>query len=310
MTRTKIIDTKQKATYSKNFYMYLLLAPALIAVTIFAYLPFLGLIMAFQDFDIIKGFTGSEWVGFDNFIEVLSTPQLLDAIWNTLKYGCVLTFVSFPFPIVLAVLINEIRSSAFKKLTQTITYLPHFLSWITVVGLFYAALSSNGTVNNLMAAIFGEGYERKNILLDSNYFLGVIFTAQLWKELGWSSIIFLAAIVGIDQSLYEAASIDGCGRVKQIWYITIPSIMSTVIIILVMKLGTIFNTSFELIHGFQNVYTQPDTDVISTVIYRQGIQGGEYSLSTAFGLMQGLVSVILVFSANAISKKLANVSIW
>lgn len=300
---------KQK-TLSRNMYMYILLMPAVIVMTVFCYLPYGGLLIAFKDYDVITGFVNSEWVGLKNFITVLSTPKFLETTWRTLKYSSVLIFGTFPFPILLALMINELRCKTFKRISQTLTYLPHFLSWITVVGLFFSFLSINGPINDALSKILGASYEKKNILLESKYFLGIIFSAQLWKELGWSSILYLAAIAGIDQSLYEAASVDGCGKLKQVFYITLPAILPTAVILLIMKLGSIFNTSFELIYGFQNSYTQAETDVISTLIYRQGIQGGEYSLATAFGMMQGLVSVFLVFFSNTLAKKAANISIW
>lgn len=299
----------QKA-WSRNKYRYILLMPAVIAVFIFGYLPFAGISIAFKDFDIIEGFGGSRWVGFKNFIDIFTTPNIWAVILRTLRYSFVLIFLEFPFPILLALMFNELRSNKLKRVAQTITYLPHFLSMITVVGIFYSALSINGTINTAMSAIFGDSYEKKNILLDSNYFLGVIFSAQLWKELGWSSVVYLAAIAGVDASLYEAAAIDGCGRLRQILHVTIPGIMGTIIILLVMKFGNIFNVGFELVFGFQNLYTQNDTDVISTLIYRSGIVNGDYSHATAFGLSQGLVSITLVYLANKVSKKLFSVGIW
>jgi len=290
--------------------VYMLVLPAILCALIFYYLPMGGIIIAFKDFDIIDGVMGSPWVGFQNFIDVFSQPELLDAIWNTLFYGVVLTFGSFPFPIILAILFNELRNMHFKKVVQTVAYMPYFLSWISVVGLFYTLFGTEGVFNTVMANIVGEGYVAKNILLDPKYFLPILFVSNLWKGIGWNSVIFLAAIAGIDPTLYEAATIDGCGRLKQTWHITLPSIKGTVIVMLVMSMGSLITSNFEQVFGFQNVFTQPYTDTINTVIYRSGIQEGKYSLATAFGLSQGIVTLALILLSNALSKKIADTSIW
>jgi putative aldouronate transport system permease protein len=294
----------------KYRHAYLLILPALVFTFVFSYLPMAGIILAFKDFDIIDGIIKSPWVGFDNFIKIFNQIELLKVIGNTLFYSSVILFGTFPFSILLALLFNEIWSMRFKKVVQTISYMPYFLSWVSVIGLFHAFFSMDGTYNQIMAKIFGSGYEAKNILMDSKYFLPVIFLSNLWKGVGWSSIIYLAAIAGVDPVLYEAAIVDGCGRIRQIWHITLPGIKTTSVIILVMTIGGLFNANFEQIYGFQNVYTQEDTEVISTFIYRQGIQNGQYSLATAFGLTQGLVTVLLILTANAASKKIFEASLW
>lgn len=290
--------------------IYMLILPAILLATIFNYLPMRGIVIAFKDFDIIKGMEESPWVGMQHFVDIFTKPELLKAVTNTLWYGVVLVFGSFPFPIILALMFNELKNMRFKKTMQTITYMPYFLSWISVVGLFYTIFGTEGVYNTLMTKIFGEGYEATNILLDDDYFLPIIFISNIWKSVGWNSIIFLAAIAGIDQSLYEAAAIDGCGKLKQAWHITLPGIKTTIIVVLVMSMGSLISSNFDQIYGFQNVFTQPTTDTISTVIYRSGIQEGKYSTATAFGLSQGLVNITLIFASNFLSKKIANASIW
>lgn len=294
----------------KHRYAYLLILPALLFVLVFSYFPLLGIVMAFKDYSVLDGIMGSPWVGFKHFITIFTQPNMLKTIANTLLYGAVILFGGFPFPIILAIMFNELKNMKFKKVVQTVSYMPYFLSWISVIGLFYAFLATEGPFNSLMALIFGSGWQAKNILLDSKYFLPVIYISHLWKNVGWSSVLFLAAIAGIDPSLYEAASIDGCGRFKQIMHITIPSIATTMIIVLIMSLGTLVNTNFEQVYGFQNVYVQEATDVINTVIYRQGIENGKYSLATAFGLSQGVVTLALLLISNTLSKKLFKISIW
>lgn len=301
---------RHRMAWRKDACRYALLLPAVIATAVFCYLPFAGISIAFKDYDIIKGFGNSPWVGLENFRLLFSSSDIMRVIWRTMVYSFVILFVSFPFPIILALMFNELRCKMFKRVSQTIMYLPHFLSMITVVGMFFSALSVNGSVNMFLKSVIGDNYIPKNILLDSKYFLSVIFSVNLWKEIGWSSIIFTSAIMSVDKSLYESASIDGCGRLAQVWHVTLPGIFGTIVILLVMQVGQIFNLSFELVYGFQNLYTQNDTDVINTLIYRQGIVNGNYSAATAFGLAQGVVSIALVLIANTFSKKMFSISIW
>lgn len=298
------------SSIAANKYMYLLLTPAVICVFIFGYAPLCGLLLAFKDYDALLGFAKSPWVGLKNIRNIFAFPNFIKAIKNTLIFSSVCLFGQFPFPIILAIMLSEVRNKAFKKISQTVTYLPHFLSWISVVGFAYTLFALHGPFNNIMASIFGDSYERTNILLDSKNFLSFIFFSGLWKEMGWNSIIYLAAIAGIDQSLYEAAAIDGAGRLKQIWHITLPSIRTTAVLVLIMNIGSLVTSNFEQVYGFQNVYTQTDTEVINTLVYREGIQNGEYSMATAFGLVQGLVSLTLVMTANKISRKLSGEAIW
>lgn len=290
-------------------YAYLLALPAVLTVLVFQYLPFLGIIIAFKDFDIVKGFIGSPWVGLKYFKQIFEIPELIYSIKNTLIYSSVLIFGSFPFPIILALMFNELRNKTFSKITQTISYMPNFLSMISVIGIVMSMTALEGPINNFLTSVF-KNYEAVNPAMDAKYFLPLIFFTNLWKSVGWSSVIYMAAISGIDQSLYEAASIDGCGKFKQMLYITLPGIMPTAIIILIMNMSGLVSTNFELVYGFQNAYTQEQTEVINTVVYRKGIVSGEYSLATAFGLTQGMVSLILVLISNAFAKKTANISIW
>lgn len=310
MERYIYMNVKKSKVRNANKVMYLLLLPAIISVIIFNFLPFAGIVIAFKDYDVIDGILGSPWVGFDNFIKIFKYPEMLASIKNTLIFSIVGVFGKFPFPIILALMFNEIRSMKFKKVVQTISYFPHFLSWASVCALIYAMFAIDGPVNNIMAKLIGTGYERANILMDSKNFLPVLFFSGLWKELGWSSIIYLAAIAGIDQSMYEAAEVDGCNRFKQVIYITLPSIKTTIVLVLLLGMGSLVTANFEHVYGLQNVYTQNETEVINTLVYRKGIQGGEYSLATAFGLMQGIVSVTLVILANKFSKAVSETSLW
>jgi len=296
--------------FARYKFMYILILPAVLCTLIFHYLPMGGLIMAFQEYDIIGGIGKSPFVGFENFIEILSMPKFLGAIKNTLIYSGVTIFLGTPFPIILAILFNELKQQKLKKIVQTVSYLPHFISWISVIGMFYAMFAINGTYNDIMAAIFGSSYERTNILCDPDSFLGIIFWSGQWKNIGWNSVIYLAAIAGIDPTMYEAARVDGCSRFKQVLYITIPSIMPTIVICFIMGMSSLVNSNFEQVYGFQNIYTQEATEVINTLTYRQGILNGDYSMATAFGMMQGIVSFLLVVVSNAVVKKGTGMGIW
>ena len=289
---------------------YLMILPALIAVFVFLYLPFFGIILAFKDFNIYDGIWGSPWVGFDNFKLIFNQPEMLHAIKNTLILSLVNIFGGYPFPIMLAILVNELWSTKFKKVVQTVTYLPHFLSWVSITGLVYTMLSLEGPFNQVLATLMGEGYEAKNFLMDSKFFVPIAFWTNIWKSTGWSSVVFLAAITGIDPALYEAAAMDGAGKLRQIWHITLPGIKTVLMIVFIMNMGSLFASNFELVYGLQNVYTIDDTEVINTLIYRTGIQNGNYSVATAFGLSQGIITVTLILLANFFSKKVSEVSIW
>lgn len=291
-------------------YAYILLLPALIAVIVFQYFPFFGIILAFKDYNVYDGILGSPWVGLDNFKLIFQQPAMLSAIKNTLVLSIVTIIGDLPFPILLAILFNEIRNMKFKKVVQTISYMPHFLSWASVIGMVYSFLALEGPLNQVLGQIIGESYEAKNFLMNSSYFVPIAFLTNLWKTVGWSSVIYLAAIAGIDPALYEAATMDGANKLKQIWHITLPGISTTILIIFVMNMGGLFASNFELVYGLQNVYTIDATEVIGTLIYRSGIQNGNYSAATAFGLTQGIITIVLILSANAVSKKITEVSIW
>ncbi|WP_113673372.1 ABC transporter permease [Vallitalea guaymasensis] len=314
ITKSKNITNGETSSFLLNIkkykYFYILLLPAILYTFIFNYLPLGGVIMAFQDFDIIKGFSGSEWVGLDNFIKIFTMPNFLLAIKNTFIYSGTILFLGFPLPIILALLFNELRNLRFKKVVQTISYMPYFLSWASVVALFYGFFAINGYFNDMRVWLFGEGIERINIFMDAGNFLKIIFFSHVWKNVGWNSVIFLASIAAISPSLYEAAIVDGCGRFKQIWYITLPSLLPTAIIILILNTGSLIVSNFEQVYGLQNLFIQEQTEVINTLVYRQGLNIGNYSLATAFGLTQGIVSFLIVFVVNKIAKKLSGISIW
>lgn len=293
-----------KKDFQRNMFAYLLILPAIILVFVFSYLPIGGIKMAFQDYDIYFP-EGSAWVGFDNFISIFKTPGLLKAIGNTFYLSILSLIVGFPGSIIFAILLNEVKNIHFKKVTQTLSYLPHFLSWISVIGIASTLLSTYGPLNDLVELLGGE---RVMYLAEQKYFVPLLLILSVWKGLGWGSIVYLAAIAGVDQSLYEAVKIDGGGKWCQIWHITLPSIRPTIVIMLIWQLGGLFNSNFELVYGLQNSFI--DFEVMSTIIYKRGIEGGEYSMSTALGVFQGVVNLVLIVVSNYFAKKVSETSLF
>lgn len=290
----------------KNKAIYFLLLPSVITVFVFNYLTMPGILLAFLDYDIFLGFK-SPWVGLDNIKELFMIPEFTKAILNTLLISSLSILINFPLPIIFALLLNELKNGMFKKVTQTVSYLPHFLSTIAVVGLATSVLSMYGMVNDLRVWLMGEGTERILFLTKQELFVPLVLFLQAWKGLGWSSIIYLATISGIDPSLYEAAIIDGAGKFRQCWHITLPGIATTAIMLFIMRMGSLFSSNFELIYGLQNPYI--NFEDISTIIYKKGITQGNYHMSTAMGFVQGLVATFLVLTTNKISQKVNDVSI-
>lgn len=297
--------------YKSNMFLYILLLPAIIITFIFAYLPMPGLIVAFQDYNMFKGILGSPWAemhGMKHIIDIVQLPALSGAIINTVILSTITLLAGFPAAIILALLFNELRVGVFKKVVQTISYLPYFLSWISVIGIAITMLSKYGTVNDIMIHIFGQDTERVMFLSKQELFIPILIMLTLWKEVGWNSIIYLAAISSIDVQLYEAAKMDGATRFQQARYITLPCIKSTAIILLIFSMGGLFRSNFELVYGMQNAFIK--FDVISTVVYSRGIMQGNYSMAAAVGFVEGLISFILVFVANKIAKAVSDVYIW
>lgn len=286
-------------------YKYLMLLPAILVVIMFSYVPMYGLVMAFQDYNAFKGFSGSEWAGLNNFRTIFRQSKFLIAIGNTLLVSLLNLIVTFPAPIILALLLNELKNGWFKKTIQTISYLPHFLSWISVVGLVNLFFGRDGFINDIRVTLGAE--ERIVYLAQQNLFIWFLVGTSLWKEIGWGTVIHLANLSSISPELYEAASIDGATRLQKVRYITLPHMVPTILILLIFQMGTIFNSNFELVYGLQNPYI--DFEVISTIVYQTGIAGGKYSVSTALGLAQGLVALILVLITNWFSKKVSGAGI-
>ncbi|WP_240040956.1 ABC transporter permease [Paenibacillus ginsengarvi] len=287
-----------------------MVVPALLFIFVFMYIPMYGVLMAFQDYDLFKGFTRSPWVGLKHFRMFFEAPEFGSVVRNTVVISVLKLLVGFPAPITLALMLNEVRHMAFKRIVQTISYLPHFLSWVIVSGLVISMLSvDSGSLNIALEKLRLIG-EPINFLSIPDYFWAILITAGVWKEVGFAAIVYLAAIAGVDPHLYEAASIDGASRWKQIFLITIPSISPVVIIFLILAVGNILNAGFEDIWLLaRNPVLRDVSDVIDTYVYRAGILSSRYSYATAVGLFKAVISVGLLTIANAIARKFGT-SLW
>ncbi|MBP1988588.1 ABC transporter permease [Paenibacillus eucommiae] len=300
---------KRKRVYRKTlFSLYLLLAPVFILSFVFKYIPIYGIIIAFEDFSPFKGFFNSPWVGLKHIKYFLTD----ETFWMVMKNTLILNFYDIVFgftaPIIFAILANEIMNKSFKRVTQTISYLPHFLSWVVVSGIFYQMLSpSTGLVNELIKWFGGTEIF---FMTEKDFFRGILVSAGLWKEIGWSAILYFAVIAGIDSSLYEAASIDGAGRVRQIWHITLPGMVPMIVLLLLLRLGSIFDVGFERVFTMQNALVLDESDVMSTYIYRLGLERAQYSLTTAIGFVQSLLGFLMLVTANKLSKKTTGMGLY
>ena len=291
-----------------NKWLYIMLLPAIIYVVIFNYIPMFGIVMAFQDFNMIKGFLGSQFVGFDNFRLLFQEPRFYEVFANSVVLSFYNLLFGFPMPIILALLLNEVKQDAFKKFVQTVSYLPYFISWVVIAGMLLNYLSqSNGLVNHLIVKLGGE---KLPFLMSPKYFRGIIVIASIWQGTGWGAIVYLAAIAGLDQQVYEAALIDGANRFQRMRYITVPGLMGTIITMLILRMGSIMNNGFEQIFMLQNMNNLEVSEVFETYTYKQGLMLGNYGYSTAVGLFKSIVSYILVLTTNFISRKVGEKGLW
>jgi putative aldouronate transport system permease protein len=295
-------------TLKREKHLWLLVLPGLIWYLIFCYGPMSGLVIAFQDFSPFRGIANSKWVGFMWFKQFFDSQFVWRLISNTILLNFYNVIFSFPVPIILALLLNEVQHNWYKKAAQTISYLPHFVSTVVVVGMMANFLSPVGGIVNLI--IESLGGEKINFLIKPEWFRTLYISSGIWQGAGWGSIIYLAALSGIDVELYEAAIVDGANKWKQLWYISIPGILPTIIIMLIMNLGHILSVGYEKIILLYNSATYETADVINTYVYRRGIVSGEYSFGTAVGLFQSVINFIFVIAANRLSRKLTDISLW
>lgn len=289
-------------------FLYMLLIPFVAWYILFEYLPMYGLQIAFKDFRLFKGIDGSAWVGLRHFQDLMGHEIFWEKLKNTLVISLLSLLFAFPAPIVLALLLNEVRSKLFKKAVQTLTYLPHFISIVIIAGLVTQFLApTNGLLNLIIEKLGGE---KIYFLTEARYFRTIFISSNIWKEVGFGSILYLAALSGINPELYEAAVTDGAGRWKRIWHITLPGIAPTIAIMLILKIGDLLGVGYEYIILLYQPSTYSTADVISTYVYRTGLQGGHYDAATAVGLFNSVVALVLVTISNYVSKKVSETSLW
>nr|WP_246246416.1 ABC transporter permease subunit [Paenibacillus lemnae] len=292
----------------KEWDLYLLLIPGILFILLFKYTPMYGIIIAFKDFNIFTGFADSPWVGWKHFEKLFTSPDFSRVFQNTVIISLLKIIILFPLPIVIALMLNEMKNMMFKRSVQTVIYLPHFLSWVIVSGLFIDLLSVNGgLVNKLLNSM---GMESVAFFLDNSVFRSVLVTSAGWKETGWSTIVYLAAFSMIDPALYEAAKIDGASKWKQLWHITLPGIAPIIILMFILRLGNILEAGTEQILVMYNPVVYKVSDVIGTYVYRQGLGNQDYSFTTAVGLFEAVISFTLVVVGNSLSKKYLQRGIW
>lgn len=288
--------------FRRDWQLYVLLVIPLAFVLVFKYAPMTGLIIAFKNYKISRGFWGSEWVGFDIFRQIFDKPDFTRAFRNTVMLNLLDLLFSFTMPIVLALLLNEVKNIKFKRVNQTLLYLPHFLSWIIIGAIAYQLLGqSSGVVNNVIENLGGN---RVPFLQEDTHWLISYLAIGVWQSMGWGTIIYLAAISGVNPEMYEAATVDGAGRWRKMWNITLPSIRATIVTLLIMNLGKVMEGSFERVFALANKATTEYTTTIPVLVYRWGIESGNFSRATALGLFQSVIGLALVLLSDRIAKKL------
>lgn len=287
--------------------VYIMTLPVILYYLIFHYAPMYGAVIAFKNFNLADGIWGSEWVGLQNFMEFFNSRYFARLLFNTLNISLNTLVWGFPAPIILALLMNELKGKFFTKTVQIITYLPHFISLVVICGMIQDFTSENGIIVQLLSVF---GVQPQNMLNNKNLFVPVYVISNIWQEVGWDSIIYLAALAGIDQELYSAAKIDGAGKFRQVFSITLPGLIPTIMVMLILRIGGLLNVGYEKIILLYNELTYETADIISSFTYRRGLQEFAWSYSTAVGLFNAVINFILLILANTISKKINNTGLW
>lgn len=291
----------------RNWKLYLMMLPVIAYYIAFCYKPMYGAIIAFKDFSPGLGIWGSDWVGLENFRDFFTGADFRRTLFNTLNISILSIVFGFPAPIILALLINELNSKRYAKLVQTITYMPHFISLVVVCGLIKDFVSDTGVITSILGLF---GVPKTNLLQEPRAFVPIYIISSIWQEIGWGSIIYLAALAGVDQELYEAAAIDGAGRLRQTISVTLPGIAPTIITMFILKLGSVMNVGFEKIILLYQPMTYETADVISSYVYRIGLVDQQYGFSTAVGLFNSVINFALILAANTISRRVNETSLW
>jgi putative aldouronate transport system permease protein len=310
-SNTNIIRNRGEAVSGRaikqNIPLFIMFLPVALFYIVFKYVPMLGIVIAFKDYNFFDGIVSSPWIGMDNFKALFQSTQSINIIRNTLLLSLLNIVIGFPFPIILALMLNEVRKMWFKKTVQTLVYLPHFLSWVIVGGMVVTIFAQeSGVINKILGGLMGGPYP---FLYKEASWIGIFLGSGIWKEAGFSAIIYLAALTSIDTSLYEASAIDGASKWRQTWHVTLPGIMPTIVLMLILAMGRVMEVGFDQIFVLQNRVVSNISEVISTYIYKNGLQGGQFSLTTALGLFESMVGFILVVGANSIARTF-NRSLW
>ncbi|MFE5319364.1 ABC transporter permease [Paenibacillus sp. NPDC056579] len=296
------------AIMKRDKFLYLLAMPGILFIILFKYVPMWGIIIAFQNYSPYRGVLQSDWVGLEHFIRFFSNPEFMQLFRNTMAINLMNLVFYFPLPIIVALLLNEVMGKTFKKLIQSIVYLPHFLSWVIIVGITFLMLSrTDGAINNLVTYF---GFAKIDFLTNPKLFWILLTVQSIWKEAGWGTIIFLAAIAGLDTQLYEAAKIDGAKRLRQIWHVTLPGIRNVILILLILRIGNIMDVGFEQVFLMGNGAVSDVSEVFDTYVYRLGIQQGQFSFSTAVGLFKSVIGLVLVVIANKLAKRFGEEGVY
>ncbi|NQX59270.1 ABC transporter permease [Paenibacillus qinlingensis] len=295
-------------TFLRYKWLYLLMVPGIAYYIIYHYVPMFGLVIAFKKYNLMKGLWGSEWVGFDNFRTIFASPEFPSLVRNTLLISVYRILFNMLPDVMLALILNEIRAPWFKRIVQTITYGPHFLSWIIVYGLVFSFFAPGA---GLVTTFFRDmGWGELDVLTNSDYFRSLLVTSDIWKSTGFGAIIYLAALASINHELYEAAVVDGAGRWRQLWHITLPGIREVFILLLILRIGHIMDAGFEQVYIFLNARVYDVGDILDTWIFRRGIEQMEFSVPAAMGVFKSVIGLVLVIGANKLAKKVGGSGIW
>ena len=298
---------RKKKNWQKDWQLHLMILPGLLFILIFKYMPLGGITIAFKEFLPGKGIWGSPWVGLESFEYMLALPDTKRVMWNTLFIAAAKILINFPVPIIISILLNEVKNHRFKRSVQTIIYLPYFISWVILAGIIQDLFAKEGLINQFLG-IFGA--EPVFFLGNKYAFLGVLIGTDVWKNFGYNTVVYLAAITGIDETLYEAAKIDGANRFQQIWNVTLPGIAPIVVLMMILNLGNVLNAGFEQIFNLYNPLVYETADIIDTFVYRISLVEANYSLGTAVGLLKSVVSFILIVTSYKIANKYSDYTVF
>lgn len=299
--RGKVHSGNTLARMKKQRMYYAFLIPAAITLILFSYLPMTGLIMAFQNYKVKHGFFGSEWVGLAHFKDFLTDKNFYNAFKNTLQISVLHLVAGFPAPIILALMLDEVKNPLGKKFAQTVTYLPHFISWVIIATLVYRMLDVDSGIVNYVLKLLGK--DPVAFMREGSMFKTILIIVMVWKEVGWNAIIYLAAIASIDPQIHEAAVVDGASKLQRLWHITIPCIMPTAVLMLVINVGSMMRVNFDAVYNMMNAMVGTYAETIDTFVYKMGVRMGNYSYATAIGLTQSVISIVLVLISLKLSKK-------